>query len=1087
MTEQRKNLIKLISAVIIILLLPVLFFRFIGEDPAKKAANSTRQIAVVNEDTGVLSDEVKADDEDDQSAQFGKEVAAVLGERPDYSWTVVNRSAAETGLKSKKYDAIVYIPSDFSKNILSYDKERPQKATLEFSIQDNLNAVNKEKVQRELEDAQKTMNKKMSALYWNFVSQKVDNIRGEFDKIVNKESEFQNVMYNFYKPSSNDLAGEIKRQKDLIDELKKSMNEAQGTTKEKASTAEEAKNTLKDFVDTVERYKEYQENQKKLLLAAQDSTQQQIQTGLDAISAQQKANQFSEQMSGLSTGISQVKTQLGIAGLAMDDAKKARQDQVPLQEMGMAKIQSDLINNYLVQYKAASKAAALEKIKYLMTIDRKPLTQSDENLDDEDLNDQEDEKIEDLDIDLDEQREELKNIAAVIQEISDSLKEPEKEDPTPENPGTEKPGTDEPPTDNPENPDDGGSTNPDDTQGDTENDSNSSDTGNDGQTDGNTQDQDQQQETDGQEQNGESSNGDSDSGQTETGTSAEQTASTDSALQLIQLANEDGTGDSGGTGSDGGTTQPGDEGQTGNDEVSDIAKAKEQLSKASERIKQIEERLKEKQDSHNEKVTKLVDKLQEKIEELDKKIVHLNKIVTAREDDFKTIYGIITRAENNILKSPYLEYNQNIKNSLSDLFSLPITTKNVSQLMSYYNDLSLYEATLYDSLDQGSLSWVKKNVLNEQQDKVSSVLALSPEESASWEDLKNNTMQTDEDIDNFINGMTEFADNYGSYIRDSQAGVLDELTKISESASKASEQLVTGAAQESATFNNDGLSGTMALSVQDTVGQEVLQMSDMMGSLSERQSGIIDYTTNMQQSVNDVQTKADTLNNNWGKNVASTKLVRSDVYGILGNTLVDGQNNGYVYDYLANPLKISGQVPEEKIQTVPPVVILVIILISSLLIGYFSSYYQNAPLLVKGALFGILNILVGLMISLFGLNIYSLPDDQTIKWSVFTILLLVASSAFIRAAFRFGSIPGWVASAAMILFYVAPLIDLIMPNFTFEDPVSKVYIDIQYGTGHLFTMGISVLLIITLIAAALPLVIRLIAEKTAESDETYEA
>ncbi|MEC3640897.1 type VII secretion protein EsaA [Bacillus halotolerans] len=1075
MTEQRKNLIKLISAVIIILLLPVLFFRFIGEDPAKKAANSTRQIAVVNEDTGVLSDEVKADDEDDQSAQFGKEVAAVLGERPDYSWTVVNRSAAETGLKSKKYDAIVYIPSDFSKNILSYDKERPQKATLEFSIQDNLNAVNKEKVQRELEDAQKTMNKKMSALYWNFVSQKVDNIRGEFDKIVNKESEFQNVMYNFYKPSSNDLAGEIKRQKDLIDELKKSMNEAQGTTKEKASTAEEAKNTLKDFVDTVERYKEYQENQKKLLLAAQDSTQQQIQTGLDAISAQQKANQFSEQMSGLSTGISQVKTQLGIAGLAMNDAKKARQDQVPLQEVGMAKIQSDLINNYLTQYKAASKAAALGKIKDLMTIDRKPLTQSDENLDDEDLNDQEDEKIEDLDIDLVEQREELKRIAADIQDISDNLKEPEKEEPAPENPSPE----------NPDHPDDGSNPNPDDTQGDTGNNDNSSDIGNDGQTDGNTQDQDQQQGTDGQEQNGDTSNGESESGQTETGTSAEQTASSDSALQFIQLANEGGSGDSGDI--DGGMTQPEDEGQTENDEISDIAKAKEQLIKASERIKQIEEGLKGKQDAHNEKVTKLVDKLLEKIEKLDKKIVSLNKIVTARENDFKTIYRIITNTENNILKSPYLEYNQNIKNSLSDLFSLPITTKDVSQLMSYYNDLSLYEATLYDSLDQGSLSWVKKNVLNEQQDKVSSVLALSPEESASWEDLKNNTMQTDEDIDNFINGMTEFADNYGSYIRDSQAGVLDELTKISESASKASEQLVTGAAQESATFNNDGLSGTMALSVQDTVGQEVLQMSDVMGSLSERQSGIIDYTTNMQQSVNDVQTKADTLNNNWGKNVASTKLVRSDVYGILGNTLVDGQNNGYVYDYLANPLKISGQVPEEKIQTVPPVVILVIILISSLLIGYFSSYYQNAPLLVKGALFGILNILVGLMISLFGLNIYSLPDDQTIKWSVFTILLLVASSAFIRAAFRFGSIPGWVASAAMILFYVAPLIDLIMPNFTFEDPVSKVYIDIQYGTGHLFTMGISVLLIITLIAAALPLVIRLIAEKTAESDETYEA
>ncbi len=524
MTEQRKSLIKLISAVIIILLLPVLFFRFIGDDPTKKAVNSTRQIAVVNEDTGVLSDEVKSDEED-KSAQFGKEVAAVLGERPDYSWTVVNRSAAETGLATKKYDAIVYIPSDFSKNILSYDKDHPQKATLEFSIQDNLNAVNKEKVQRELEDAQKTMNKKMSALYWNFVSQKVDNIRGEFDKIVNKESEFQNVMYNFYKPSSNDLAGEIKQQKDLIDELKKSMNEAQGTTKEKASTAEEAKNTLKEFIDTVERYKEYQENQKKLLLAAQDSTQQQIRTGLDAIQAQQKANQFSERMSGLATGIGQAKTQLGIAGLAMNDAKKARQDQVPLQEMGMAKIQSDLIKDY--------RDNVLNQVYGLLVEAREPITDGNES----ETDDQDPKEVdpEELKIDLEKQREELKNIAADIQDISDNLKEPEKEEPTPE-----------PDTNSGNN--DGDGTIPNDQNDNSGEDNNSSDTGNDGQTDGSTQDQDQQKGTDGQEQNGDASDGASDSGQIEeTGISAEQTASSDSALQIIKLANEGGTGESGAT------------------------------------------------------------------------------------------------------------------------------------------------------------------------------------------------------------------------------------------------------------------------------------------------------------------------------------------------------------------------------------------------------------------------------------------------------------------------------------------------------------------------------------------------------------
>ncbi|MCY7810911.1 type VII secretion protein EsaA [Bacillus spizizenii] len=1075
MTEQRKSLIKLISAVIIILLLPVLFFRFIGDDPTKKAVNSTRQIAVVNEDTGVLSDEVKSDEED-KSAQFGKEVATVLGERPNYSWTVVNRSAAETGLASKKYDAIVYIPSDFSKNILSYDKDHPQKATLEFSIQDNLNAVNKEKVQRELEDAQKTMNKKMSALYWNFVSQKVDNIRGEFDKIVNKESEFQNVMYNFYKPSSNDLAGEIKQQKDLIDELKKSMNEAQGTTKEKASTAEEAKNTLKDFIDTVERYKEYQENQKKLLLAAQDSTQQQIQTGLDAITAQQKANQFSERMSGLATGISQAKTQLGLASLAVDNAKKSRQDQVPLQEMGMKKIENDMFSAFLSRYKSQYQAIKYHNLNQLQqNIEKLRLSlfkpkEGGEKEDEEDTSDNKDntdkEDIEDIKLDLEKQRDELKNVATEINDISEGLKEPEQENPT--TPAGEEPSTDD--SSNTEEPSNDNSTSDDQpTKEDT------------GSAEESTQDNGSQNDVQtnietGQEHQESSNNA------PEQDTNTENAGVSKTDFSLIKLADE----------TDGSSQNDRPQGD-GADGETDISDAKKRLNEAAIKLKEIENVLHEKQEEHNNKLEKHIDGLNQEIKDLNTTVSKLNDQIvdlTKKLVDFdinvNNAYGLIYDLEDEIIQALQSRGYVDQKEKLTSIFSSRIQTDNISNLMKYYNSLNLYKSTLNDNLDLGSMTIISGEVIQEQDGNVKSVLALTPAESASWEDLKNNTMQTDEDINSFIDGMTKFTEDYSGFIRDTQAGVLDELTKISESAAKATEQLVTGTTQEAATFSNDGLSGTMALSVQDTVGQEVLQMSDMMGSLSDRQSGIIDYTTNMQQSVNDVQVKADTLNNNWGKNVASTKLVRNDVYGILGNTLVDGQNNGYVYDYLANPLKISGEVPEEKIQTVPPVVILVIVLISSLLIGYFSSYYQNAPLLVKGALFGILNILVGLMISLFGLNIYSLPDDQTIKWSVFTILLLVASSAFIRTAFRFGSIPGWAASAAMILFYVAPLIDLIMPNFTFEDPVSKVYIDIQYGTGHLFTMGITVLLIITVIAAALPLIIRMMAEHTAESDETYE-
>ncbi|WP_406842782.1 type VII secretion protein EsaA [Bacillus velezensis] len=1041
MTEQRKSLIKLIAAVVIILLLPVLFFRFIGDDPGKQKINATRQIAVVNEDMGLQTDE----NEEEESVHFGKEVAAALGGRPDYSWTVVNRSAAENGLAAKKYDAVVYIPSDFSKDILSYDKECPQKATLTFNIQSNLNAVNKEKVQRELEDAQKSMNKKMSALYWNFVSQKVNNVRGDFDKIVNKESEFQNVMYNFYKPSSNDLAGEIKRQKDLIDELKKSMNEAQGAAKEKLTSADEAKTTLKDFADTVERYKQYQENQKKLLMAAQEQNQKQITTGLNAIKAQQAANQFSTMMSGLSSGINQAQTQLDQTGSALLAAQQVREAQVPEQEHGMADIQSNLLNNYLTQYKAQARFETLNSIQTLMKRDRQALTVPEKDPGDDGSDEPkeeekpEEEKPGDLKIDLDDQRDELKRISAEINHISDGLKEPEKENPAPEKPGQGDDG------------ENSGDTDP----------NNGTNPGEDGKTEDGTK----------EEQPASDNTSDQEPKTVQTATAAK---------NVIPPADEpaDDPNDSEG---DGGT---------------DISEAKERLNQAAERIQQIEKELEEKQQTHNEELKKRLDALDEEIQGLKKQIAKvekraeklqedLEKTVEKRKQDFNTIYRMIVRTEQNILNYPSLDSGR--KSALEQIFAADINTKEISDLMSYYNDLSLYEATLYHSLDAGSLPDVKNRVLKAQQGEVQTVLAIKPVETASWENLKNNKMQTDEDISNFIKGMTEFSDNYSSYIRDEQAGVLDELASISDSAAKASDQLAEGAVQEAAAFSGDGLTGTMALGAQDTVGREVLQMSDTMGHLSERQSGIISYTDNMQQSVNDVQQKADTLNSNWGKNVDSTKLIRNDVYGILGNALVDGQENGYVYDYLANPLKISGEVPEDRVQNVPPVVILVIVLISSLLIGYFSSYYQQAPLLVKGALFGILNIMVGLMISLFGLNIYSLPDDQTIKWSVFTILLLAASSAFIRAAFVFSSITGWIASSALILFYVAPLIDLIMPNFTFDSPVSKVYIDIQYGTGHLFAMGVTVLAIITLIAAALPLVIRLFAEKTEESDQSYEA
>ncbi|WP_144485021.1 type VII secretion protein EsaA [Bacillus pumilus] len=969
MTEQQKSSIKIVSTMILILVLPVLFFHLIGDDPAKQKKNATRNIAVVNEDMGAS--------ESENTARFGQDVVAALSERPDYTWTVVNRSAAENGLKSRKYDAVLYIPSDFSKNVLSYDKDHPEKASIQFSIQDQLNAVNKEKVQRELENAQKKMNEQMSTLYWSFVSQEIGNVREEFEHIVGKEVEFQNTMYNFYKPNSNKLSDAVQQQKKQIEELKNAMTDSQKQYKDGLSTTEEAKNQLKNFVKVVDQYQQYQDKQKDLLIKAQSTNQKQIQQGLKQLAdiQNQNARSFSDQMGGLKTDINGVQSQLKTTDSAIQSVQKSREDAIPQQSTGLTELvkasQEELISNYEAQYLAyiGDKITPLQE---QLKASRKALLEAEKTKEDpkEDSNNPgEDQKdsTDDLKIDLEEETKKLTEISTEINQVADELSGNEETTPTPEN-GEENP---------------------------------------------------------------------------------EQTGETKSTS----------------------------------------VQSKEQLKALSLKLEEVKKNIEEKTTAHNDQLQGKVDllskelnSLTDKIDKLEEKIIRIetsnNKNLSEIKKSIIKQESVITTKLKRIEKtqSPLNQYTSN----MDKLADFNTNSENASELLKYSNELAQYEALLNSFYQKNKDS----SLIDTKSDEIKSILSIKKEETENWDKLKNQMLTSNDDVSTFIDEMQKFSDGYAEYITTQQASMEQELNTISESADNVAEQM---ADQGDAVYTADLAGSSIVVSAQDSIGQEVLRLSENMSSLTDRQKGVADYTNNIEESVTTVQEKADTLNENWSKNVHSTKLVQQDLKGILGNTLSDQGNSNYVYNHLANPLKISGDVPEEKTQTVPPVVILVIVMISSLLIGFFSSYYAAAPMLVKGALFGILNLLVGLMISLFGLNIYKLADDQAIQWSIFTILLLVACSAFIRTAFLFGSIAGWMAATALIFFFVAPLIDLVMPNFHFTNPVTDVYLSIQYGNGDHFGKGVIGLVILTVLFMAIPLVTKLWKDKTEERDVTHEA
>lgn len=965
MTEQQKSSIKIISTMILILVLPVLFFHLIGDDPAKQKKNATRNIAVVNEDMGAS--------ESENTARFGQDVVAALSERPDYTWTVVNRSAAENGLKSRKYDAVLYIPSDFSKNVLSYDKDHPEKASIQFSIQDQLNSVNKEKVQRELENAQKKMNEQMSTLYWSFVSQEIGNVREEFEHIVGKEVEFQNTMYNFYKPNSNKLSDAVQQQKKQIEELKNAMTDSQKQYKDGLSTTEEAKNQLKDFVKVVDQYQQYQDKQKDLLIKAQSTNQKQIQQGLKQLAdiQNQNARSFSDQMGGLKTDINEVQSQLNTTDSAIQTVQKSREDAIPKQSTGLTELvktsQEELIkkyeDRYLEDYRnkiSALQTKLLAKRQELMDEPEPPVDSEDDG-----QSDQDNENPEEIGINLDEETNELSQISIEMNDLADQLVE---------------------------------------------------------------------QETPPSSEDGEVGENDENPAQPDTGSKNS---------------------------------------------------SQDDLKALSTRLDEVKKKIQEKASAHNDELKDKVSQMSKELEKLTKKVEKLEKMFLWLQDRYNVIPNEIKSQESTILSKvkELKRRNSPIGGAFNDnLFEKKFETKSTrtKKLMEYSNQLSQLElmiANVYQPSNNSSLYDTKE-------ENIQSILSIKKEETENWDTLKKQMLTSNDDVSTFIDEMQKFSDGYAEYISTQQASMEQELNTISESADNVAEQM---ADQGDAVYTADLAGSSIVVSAQDSIGQEVLRLSENMSSLTDRQKGVADYTNNIEESVTTVQEKADTLNENWSKNVHSTKLVQQDLKGILGNTLSDQGNSNYVYNHLANPLKISGDVPEEKTQTVPPVVILIIVMISSLLIGFFSSYYAAAPMLVKGALFGILNLLVGLMISLFGLNIYKLADDQAIQWSIFTILLLVACSAFIRTAFLFGSIAGWMAATALIFFFVAPLIDLVMPNFHFTNPVTDVYLSIQYGNGDHFGMGVIGLVILTVLFMVIPLVTKLWKDKTEERDVTHEA
>ncbi len=951
MTGKTTYIIKMVLVILLILVTPAVFFGSVGENPMEVKRTASRVIAVVNEDTGM--------EKDDKALEFGKEISSIFEEDSRYEWTVIGRSAAVNGLKDSKYDAVVYIPSNFSTNIMTYESNQPVKANFEYNVQDQLNTIDREKVLREIEKATSKVNSRISTLYWTYVSQDLENVRSHFDTILQKEIDFQNAMLAFYKPTSLNLASEIERQRSMLENLQSTVATVSQDAPGRASTVQQFEDNLTSFVQFVDQFKEYQDSQQLVLQELQDESMGSIQ--LLATSQPSRYAQVQDYLSQEGTEINN----------------------------GLQTINNSMEKN---------NSSLLE-----LSDTRK-----------KDMGNQKEALIEDLfkytiDFQLAQQAEEVNSLSTTLISFKDDLEEGSD--------SPEEPGIPDPIDSNPINSEDINLLN--------------------------------------------------DENIDETRRFEKEIAELDSIIEKLKGVNEN---------------------------LKSVSPVPEYVLDSLNELSPIEESLLEIQNSlisyedEENPLIKEVEKLLEKVNELEEEI---NQLLTDKEyleevikqlegekdsltNNLQTIKKEIDKKEDSIVNLE--EFNDN--EELEDLFDIEIKNNESKILLNYYSTLVQYEKSLTSNIneDEDAIKYI-----------IEQVVKISEEEQDGWNSITAALPSTMEQMQALQDNFSVFMEEYRANIEEQQTAIMNDISSLEESANNVMEQVQLFANNEPTPTN--GNDGNTVVTRQQTISQELLTLNELVTSVGESQSNIVSYTTELQTNVENVQNDADTLNAKWAENVDATRMYRDDIFNVLGNAYVDGQKNGPVYEHLSNPLQISGDAASgTEDNRIPPVVVLAIILISSLLIGYFSHYFNNAPMLVQGSMFILLNIIVGLIISLYGLNIYPLAEDRAIQWSIFTILLLTAASAVVLAGFSLGKLVGWIASVGLVIFFISPFLTLTAPNINYEDPMSRVYMSIQYGTSSLFMTAVITLIVILLLLLVLPQLVKLFKSSNDKKneEEAYE-
>ncbi|MFZ0577288.1 MAG: type VII secretion protein EsaA [Psychrobacillus psychrotolerans] len=946
-SNKNTRLLKYGVGILLILAIPIIFFQLMGVNILDLNNSNKRTIAIVNEDMGLTKDA--------EQVQMGVEVVSILAEDSDFGWKVMGRGAAENGLKSNQYDAIVYIPSNFSENIMSYDEQNPKKAEFAYQVQRQKTGLRKEQVLHEIEVATDRVNDKISTLYWSYIAQEMNHIKKEFTSILGKETEFLSSMSAYYKPESETLAEQMQTQKDQMAALQTTIGSANNAHNSRIENADAFGLQMNNFITYIQQYKEFQNTQRQILQQVQDDSLAKIHA-----TAATQAEQFNQSVQMLEESNNNINEEIQKVNHVIDTNKEKfnelselRKNEVDRQLADLLVVQGTAIDRYnntildsLEKGIEAGKSGNAVLAAASIGTEPNQFTSIKEQL--------EKKAADKASVVLPGLEEQLVKVDSILTGLT-SLKT--------------------------------------------------------------------------------------------------KVAETDPASAFI----------------------------------SEIDILQAELGSITAALSEREDTWANTNQTGTTDYTQASEeyvKLLENYNSIYREYESIQQIINTYPTDTARIGMEIMQKENDLLANPNVSKNQ--KDRLQELFDKGAAKTDTSSLLSYYATLEQFEFTL----NEGGGSANKDAILKDEilTALLKNVVNINELELEGWTSVEESIPETELGMSDLSTTFAAIMSGYKETAEQQHASLISELNSIDEQANVLLAQIQNPANMIPSGEPVANTSEGQVMAGQQNVTSQLVTLSGMIQSLSQKQSSLVDYANDLTVKADNIKEASNEFSGKWDTNVNAMSVFDNDIQEFLANTYVDGQENGYAFNHFVNPLEVKGEAAvSDEMEKVPPVILFIILLISSLLIGYFSYQIKEGPIGLQLALTALLSILVGLIISFYSIYMYILNDHRALEWTIFTILLLLAGAAIIRAALEFGQSVGWLASVALMCLYIIPLLILAVPDINIPDVLSTVYMSIKYEPETSFMWGAVITAVIAIAMLATTYFMSTNKSKASVADEAYES